>query len=111
MRHALPILLGIVLLAFSQGQGVPAANGFVPKEGFVPNSAVAVQIAEVVLTPVYGHDMVMSERPYTATLEEGTWVVIGTVPCVPRGTVCPGGAGEVWISKSDGRIMYMTHLQ
>jgi hypothetical protein len=33
----------------------------------------AVKMAEAVLTPVYGEQQVLSERPYIATLKEGVW--------------------------------------
>jgi len=87
-------------------------KGFtIPKEGFVPTADVAIAIAEAVLVPVYGHDVIESERPFHATLKGDLWVVSGTVPCdsAPPGAVCPGGNAEVRISKKTGRIVYMMH--
>ena len=87
--------------------------GFVPKEGFVPNGEVATNIAEAVLSPVYGKQTIVSERPFKAKLNGDTWVVSGSVPCVsrPPGATCPGGSAEVRISKKTGQILYMTHSQ
>lgn len=67
-------------------------------------------IAEAVLTPVYGAEMVASERPFKATLRGTVWVVKGSVPCEhpSSGAVCPGGAAEVRIAKKTGQIFYMT---
>ena len=95
---------------FQNGPRIPK-DGFVPKEGFVPTPEVALQIAEAVLTPVYGKKIVTAERPFHATLEKGVWIVKGTVPCsgAPIGAVCPGGNAEIWISKNNGQILYMIH--
>jgi len=83
----------------------------IPKNGFVPTAYVAIAIAEAVLVPVYGKNVIESERPFHATLKGDLWIVTGTVPCEdpPPGAVCPGGYAEVRISKKDGRIVYMIH--
>lgn len=108
-------LLVVSLAAVSQGASrqpdVPS-NGFAPKAGFVPTAAVAEAIAEAVLIPVYGTHTVAAERPFKAELHGGFWIVRGKVPCEGSAdAVCPGGAGEVWISKRTGRVLFMTHLQ
>jgi hypothetical protein len=66
-----------------------------PKDGYVPSSDTAVQIAEAVLIPVYGKNKIESERPFTAELKDGVWTVSGTLHC-PDGkggttTHCVGG--------------------
>ncbi len=43
----------IVTLAFGQG--------YRPKEGYVPDAATAVRIADAVLAPVYGEKQIESE--------------------------------------------------
>ena len=87
-------------------------DGYIPKVGFVPTAAVAETVAEAVLIPVYGKHTVESERPFKAVLRGSIWFVTGKVPCQGSvDAVCPGGAGEVWISKRTGQILYMTHLQ
>jgi hypothetical protein len=96
-----------VLLSVAKGQG------YTPNEGFVPDKATAVRIAEAVLIPVYGEKQIESERPFKAALREGVWTVTGTLRC-PDGnggtaTHCFGGAAVVQISKSDGRIISMIH--
>jgi hypothetical protein len=116
-RFFLVILAGVAFtLVYSQPK--PKARvfrqaGFVPKEGFVPNGEVAKAIAEAVLSPVYGKETVISERPFKVKLDGDIWVVSGSVPCVnpPPGATCPGGSAEVRISKKTGQILYMTHSQ
>jgi hypothetical protein len=70
----------------------------------------AVKMAEAVLTPVYGEQQVLSERPYIATLKEGVWFVDGTLHgpgASADGNVhCTEGAA---ISKENGRILSRGH--
>ncbi|SNS74448.1 NTF2 fold immunity protein [Granulicella rosea] len=83
------------------------AQNVVPKDGYVPDAATAREIAEAVLKPVYGKALIESERPFTAILEGGVWVVSGTIPCAKSG--CEGGVATVKIRKADGRIVGMIH--
>ncbi len=94
---------------------VALGQGFKPPSGYVPDSATAVQIAEAVLSPIYGKEHIESERPFTATLKGDTWTVEGTLRC-PDGkggmrmsTECDGGVAVVKISKHNARILYMMH--
>jgi hypothetical protein len=115
MRRIVLSLFAAALLTWSQTavkQPTVPKDGVVPQGGFIPDAEVAVVVAEAVLVPVYGKATVGSERPFTATLHGSIWIVEGKVPCEgPPDAVCPGGAGEVWISKGTGQILYMTHLQ
>ena len=105
IRATLCLTLLFVPLVFGQGN--------TPKEGYVPSSDTAVQIAEAVLIPVYGKKQIESERPFTAKLKDGVWTVSGTLHC-PDGkggttTGCVGGVAVVEISKRDARILSMIH--
>lgn len=110
-------ILTLVVLAlsctfsFAQSPGLGVPKSVRPKEGFVPTAAVAVAIAEAVLIPVYGKQQIASEWPFKAELSNGVWDVAGTVQCDPPGSICPGGAAEVKISKKTGEILFMTHYQ
>ncbi|HZS57021.1 MAG TPA: NTF2 fold immunity protein [Bryobacteraceae bacterium] len=106
------ILALVRTVSVAQGPGLGAApKSVVPKDGFVPTADVAVTIAEAVLVPVYGKQLINSERPFKAELSHDVWDVNGTVPCNPPGSLCPGGAAEVKISKKTGQILFMTHDQ
>jgi hypothetical protein len=91
------------------------AQSYTPKDGFVPDSTTAVNVAEAVLIPVYGKEKIESERPFKATLENGVWTVDGTLHCSDgKGGVttdCVGGAAEVKLSKADGRVLRMIHYK
>jgi len=84
-------------------RGVPS---YKPANGFVPDEATAVRIAEAVLIPIYGEEQIKSERPFKATLKDGIWLVQGYLP---RGL--KGGTGIVKIAKSDARIVFLIHQQ
>jgi hypothetical protein len=90
-------------------------QGFVPKEGYVPDAATAVKIGEAVLIPVYGQKQIESERPFKARLAGDVWTVSGTLWCDDgkggRTNDCVGGTAEVRISKLDARILNMIHYK
>jgi hypothetical protein len=99
------------LLILEVAMGQPKSAGFIPKNGFVPDEATAVAVAEAVLIPVYGKDTILSERPFKAVLRGEKWTVTGSVPCNSPGLPCPGGEAVVWVSKKTGQILFMTHYQ
>jgi hypothetical protein len=72
----------------------------------VPDAATAVKIAEAVLIPIYGEKQITSEKPLVATLHNGIWTVVGTLP-----PDVEGGVALVEISRRDARILRMTHGQ
>lgn len=105
-----------VLLSFSfLIVSLVPAQGYRPKEGYVPDSTTAVKIAEAVLVPVFGKKKIESEQPFTAKLKDGVWTVSGTLHC-PDGkggitTHCAGGVAEVQISKVDAHVLSMVHYE
>jgi hypothetical protein len=109
MRICAALFCSLFVVALALGQG------YKPKEGYVPDSATAVRIAEAVLIPVYGKKQIESETPFTAKLQDNVWTVAGTLHC-PDGkggttTNCFGGVAVVQISKADGCILSMTHYK
>ena len=85
-----------------------AEHAFRPAEGYVPNSTVAVAVAEAILTPIYGAATIAKEKPLTAKLTRGVWLVKGTLSC-PTGNRCVGGVVEAEVVKRDGRILRVSH--
>jgi hypothetical protein len=79
-------------------------TGFIPKNGYVPDEATAIKIAEAVLIPIYGREQIEGERPFKATLNSDVWVVTGSLQA---GRV--GGVAVVKISKKDARVLAVTH--
>ena len=75
-----------------------------PKDGFVPDAATAIAIAQAVWEPIYGREQIAHEKPFTAVLHNGIWRVEGSLP---KGTF--GGVAIAEISKKDGRILGVIH--
>jgi hypothetical protein len=76
----------------------------VPPDGFVPDADTAEKISEVILVRFFGETETNMEKPLTVTLEDGVWIVKGTMP--PN---LLGGIAELHISKKDGAILFMSH--
>ena len=83
-----------------------ANEGYQPKQGFVPDGAVAARVAEAVLVPIYGQGLIDSEKPLKASLRDAVWTVRGTMP-----EGCNGGVASVQISQRDARILNVIHTQ
>ena len=94
-------IAGLAAMSFA----IAAQTNYVPSNGYVPDPATAVQIAEAVLIPVYGRATIDVERPFRATLKQGVWTVSGTLNC----TNCDGGVAIVRLAKADGRVLSMIH--
>jgi hypothetical protein len=77
-----------------------------PVNGFVPDEKTAVRVAEAVLAPIFGGELIRSEEPFTAQLKNGIWVVRGTVR---EGS--NGGAAVIKISKKSCEILSAIHEQ
>jgi hypothetical protein len=71
-----------------------------PKLGYVPDETTAIAIAKAVWVPVFGKDGVEAQKPITASLQNGVWVVQGRNP-VPF----PSETFVALISQDDGRIL------
>jgi hypothetical protein len=93
------VLAGMMTLASLQ-----AETAYKPPTGFVPDPQTAVAIAMAVWKPIYGEKAIRGKRPYKATLQNGVWSVIGSLP---KGV--KGGVPEAKIAQDDGRILYVSH--
>jgi hypothetical protein len=90
--------------AFTQSSAY-SGEPFVPADGFVPDEATAIQIAEAVLNPIYGAQ-IEGEKPYISKLVNGVWIITGSLP--PNAV---GGVFEIWINKKTGAIVRVRHGQ
>ena len=100
------VVFCLFLAAASFGQDA------IPKQGYVPDSATTLKVAEAVLVPVYAQAKIESQRPFTAKLKDDVWTVSGTLLCADvqlgRAGVSPcQGILEVRISKSDAHVLEM----
>ncbi|HEX3505944.1 MAG TPA: NTF2 fold immunity protein [Xanthobacteraceae bacterium] len=106
MKKRLTLLLAAALLSTTPATAADttAPFQFMPPEGFVPDADTARKISEVVLIRLVGEAQVEREKPLTVSLEDGVWIVKGTMP---PNTL--GGIAEVHISKKDGTILFLSH--
>ncbi len=109
MKKYLLILTIIIIIILIGGNTMfssfASSKGYVPDDGFIPNEATAIKIAEAVWLPIYG-DSIYGKQPFVAEYnkKENCWIVVGTLP---PNTL--GGVPEIKISKSDGKIIYVYH--
>jgi len=74
-----------------------------PYGDVVPDRRTAIQIAEAVMSPVYGRRYVIAQRPQIAELRDDVWYVHGYMP--PNSA---GGTIEAYIDKHTGRVLAIT---
>lgn len=103
--HRASLILGVLLFVGCFGiiHNV-VAGSYTPKNGFVPDKATAVRVAEAILVPIYGEKQIASERPFSAELKGGVWTVTGHLP---EGWT--GGVAEVRISKMTCQVISLSH--
>ncbi len=97
-------LLPIAIVAVVTGAPRADEQSYSPANGFVPDVATAVAIAEAIPIPIYGRAQIEAERPFSASLKDGSWTVFGHLK---RGQA--GGAALAVIERSTGRILRVTH--
>jgi len=90
-------------LAFSFG-ATAYSQAPAPKQGFVPNAATAIKIAEAVFGPIYGEEKIKAEEPFHASLQGNIWTVSGSLP-----EQMVGGVATIRIDKNTGAIISYIH--
>lgn len=104
------ILLFLITLSFASFiLAEQTEYSYKPKEGYVASAETAIQIAMAILVPIYGKKAIDDEKPLTAVLKDGVWIVTGTLNCPIA--QCLGGVAEIEISKEDGKILKVIHGQ
>lgn len=91
-------------LADSESKTPAPAHYYIPKEGIIPDAETAKQVAEVIFNRFYSPADVQEEKPLNVHPQDGVWIVRGTMP---EGRL--GGVAEIWINKSDGRVIHLFH--
>lgn len=98
------LLLTIMACAAMTGRTSDRPHSVHPRNGFVPDQKTAIRIAEAVWIPIYGAENISRQKPFTATLRQGHWIITGTLP---RGQL--GGVAVAEISKADAHIVRVSH--
>jgi hypothetical protein len=79
-------------------------HGYKPPKGVVSDSLTAVKISETILSKIYGEEQIRNEKPFTALLIEGYWIIFGYLPQGYK-----GGVAVIFIKKSNGEVIYISH--
>jgi TonB family protein len=81
--------------------------------GPIPNESTAINAVLPELIHIYGASQIAREEPFSAELSGETWTVGGTLHCGDgKGgttTLCVGGVAYAYLSKSDGRVIGISH--
>ena len=95
---AVLLMAGLAFAGEAQEHSVTRTNGY------VPDAKTAIKIAVAVWEPIYGEKQIAKEKPYKATLTNGVWVVEGTLHGASK-----GGVAVAEVSKSDAKILWVSH--
>jgi hypothetical protein len=100
-------LVTLMLVVIAAAASPQSSGTYVPPDGFVPDAATAMRIAEAVWIPIYGAQSIADEKPLKAVLAGDVWTVTGKD--LPPNTL--GGVATAEVLKSDGRIRRVSHGQ
>lgn len=78
---------------------------YVPPNGIIPDSSTAIKVSVVILSKIYGRKRIESEKPFTAILKGGYWIVYGSLPEHPDVM----GVAEIVIKKKNGEVINVSH--
>lgn len=100
------LIIAITLLLFASWaySQPPIAHNYKPAQGYVPDATTAIKIAIAVWEPIYGQEEISQQKPYTAVLVNGIWIVEGTLP-----KHLLDGVAVAEIAKDDGRVLRVSH--
>lgn len=54
-------------------------QGFMPNKGLVPTAEVAFKIGEIILSEIYGKENIEEQKPFSINLENGIWIIEGSI--------------------------------
>ena len=83
-----------------------SSRGYFPKEGFVSTPEIAVQIADIILSKIYGEKKIEKQKPFFVKLENDIWIICGHFELDPN---VKGGVAYIEIRKSTGEILKVIH--
>ena len=87
------------------GAHAQLTNTHLPNKGFIPDARTAAKVAEAILSPIYGDDIISREKPFRVVLDGDVWTVTGII--LGKGLV--GGVATIKMRKSSGQILYVFH--
>ncbi|CAN7348616.1 NTF2 fold immunity protein [Acidovorax sp. Leaf78] len=97
------LMLSTSLILFSPYAAGRDTQSFTPKEGFLPDEATAIAVAEIILIKIYGVNQIKEQRPFSANLNGDIWDIKGSLS--PQEV---GGTAHIRIKKN-GEIIQLSH--
>lgn len=95
----------ILSYAFISIKGVSQNDKWIPREGFVPNESTARKVAEAVLLPIYGDEVIEEQKPFDVKLiGDSLWVVEGV-----QDEISIGGVVYISFLKRNCSIIEVRH--
>ena len=101
---AAAIVMSVACSAPLLAQPAARPHSYKPQHGYVPDADTAIKIAIAVWEPIYGREQIAGQKPFTAVLRNGVWIVEGSLP-----PGMSGGVARAEIAKDDGRVLRVTH--
>ena len=80
------------------------SSGYKPSEGFIPTAEVAVEIADIVLSNLFGKANIDEQKPFSINLDNGIWIIDGYLESGMK-----GGTAYMEISQETGEILKVSH--
>jgi len=77
---------------------------YFPKEGLVPTAEIAVEIADVILSNIFGKENIEEQKPFSINLEGNIWIIDGYLEPGVK-----GGTAYIEINKENGEILKVSH--
>ncbi len=75
------------------------------ENGIIPNAKTAVDFAKIILNYHYGEEIINGEKPFDVELiNNRVWYISGSLP-----EDAVGGVAEIFIQKSDGKVLGIFH--
>lgn len=89
---------------------VYSKHGYSPPTGLITSAATAAGIGDAVAKGIYGDEVIERQKPFIISEKGNVWYVRGGAR-TPRfgGPVFLSGNLEIEISKTDGRIIRISH--
>lgn len=81
-------------------------EGYYPPEGYVGTPELAAQLADAILSSIYGKEKIANQMPFLINLDNGIWVIEG---CLDEGL--RGGSAYIEIDMKTGAILKLLHTK
>lgn len=104
-KYSVRSFLIVIILMSTMDVGSKEMGISLSSKAYVPDQVTAIKVAEAIWLPIYGKK-IYEKSPFTAKLQNDTWIVNGTLP---KGKV--GGVPYIIIQMKDCKILDVYHTK